>query len=106
LKEAPRHEAADRVYLRREKSGAWLLMLWVQPNSARSALAGLHGDRLKVRLAAPPLDGKANKELVRFLSRALDVPRKNIEISAGLGARGKTVRIIDPDPDTLGARLP
>jgi len=106
LKEAPRHEAADRVYLRREKSGAWLLMLWVQPNSARSALAGLHGDRLKVRLAAPPLDGKANKELVRFLSRALDVPRKNIEITVGLGARGKTVRVIDLDPDALGARLP
>lgn len=106
MKEPPGHEAGDKIYLRREKSGAWLLLLWVQPNARRSAWAGLHGDRLKVRLAAPPSDGKANKELVSFLSKTLDLPRNKIEIAAGLSQRGKTVRITEPDSDALHARLP
>ena len=106
MKASPPQQSAQRDYLRREKSGAWLLSLWVQPNAKRSEWAGLHGERLKVRLAAPPLDNRANRELVRFLAKALELPRGKIEIVAGLGSRGKTVRITEAEPDALGARLP
>jgi len=71
--------------------GGIRLRLHIQPRAATSSLAGLHGDRLRVRLAAPPVDGAANEELVRFLARLLDVPLRAVEISAGHGSRQKTV---------------
>ena len=58
-----------------------------------TAVAGRHGDALKIRLAAPPVDGAANTELVRFLAERLNVPRGAITIAAGHTGRRKTVRI-------------
>jgi uncharacterized protein (TIGR00251 family) len=55
---------------RREEDGAVVLVLHVQPGAKRTEVAGVHGDALKIRLAAPPVDGKANAELVRFLARS------------------------------------
>ena len=97
---------SDRPYLRRESSGAVLLQIWVQPGAARSGFAGLHGDRLKIRICAPPVDGKANEELVRFLSKALGLPRSQVEVSAGASARGKTVRLEGADEKILSEQLP
>lgn len=65
----------------------------VVPRAATSALAGRHGDALKIRIAAPPQDGAANDELVRFLSSRLNVPRSAIAITAGASGRRKTVSI-------------
>jgi uncharacterized protein len=65
----------------------------VQPRAKRSEVAGRHGDALKVRLAAPPVDGAANEELVRFLAETLGVPRRAVRIVGGLTARRKTVEI-------------
>ncbi len=97
---------SDRPYLRREPSGAVLLNIWVQPNAPRSAFAGLHGDRLKIRIASPPVDGKANEELVRFLGKALSLPRSRVKLIAGETSRGKTVRLEDPDEKILDQELP
>ena len=97
---------SDRPYLRRESSGAVLLQIWVQPGAARSGFAGLHGDRLKIRICAPPVDGKANEELVRFLSKALGLPRSQVEVSAAASARGKTVRLEGADEKILSEQLP
>ena len=69
------------------------LVLHVQPRSRESAVAGRHGDALKVRLAAPPVDGAANEELVRFLAERLDVPRRAIHLVAGHTARRKVVDV-------------
>jgi hypothetical protein len=54
---------------------------------------GLHGEALKVRLAAPPVDGEANEALVRFLADALDRPRRAVRLTSGAGSRRKTVEV-------------
>ena len=65
----------------------------VVPRAAVSAVVGLHGDRLKVTLAAPPVDGAANAELVAFFARALGVARRDVELVAGETSRKKTLAI-------------
>jgi uncharacterized protein (TIGR00251 family) len=70
------------------------LHILVQPRASRSEIVGPHGDALKVRLAAPPVDGAANEELVRLLAREYGVPRGAVEIVSGLSSRRKTVRVL------------
>jgi len=72
------------------------LTLHVQPGAARTEVAGTHGDALKVRLAAPPVDGKANAELLRFLAEVFGVPRRNVTLVRGETSRAKVVRIARP----------
>jgi uncharacterized protein (TIGR00251 family) len=67
--------------------------LHVQPNARRSAIAGLHGDALKIRIAAPAVDNKANAVLIEFLSESLGIPRSAIVISRGATSRRKVVEI-------------
>ena len=69
------------------------LVVHVQPRAKRSAAAGRHGDALRVRLAAPPVDGAANEELVRFLAEALDLPRRAVRLVAGRTSRRKVVEL-------------
>jgi uncharacterized protein (TIGR00251 family) len=72
-----------------------VLEVRVQPRASRSELAGLHGDRVRVRLQAPPVDGRANAALVEFLAEAFGVPRARVTIEHGLAGRDKRVRIRD-----------
>ena len=81
---------------RRDRDGAVVLMLHVQPGAARSEFAGMYGDALKLRLAAPPIEGKANDELIRFLADLFGVPRRNVLLLRGETTRAKTVRVIAP----------
>ena len=69
------------------------IRLHVQPRAARSALAGIFGDALKVRLQSPPVDGAANEELVRFLAETLNLPKSRVELVSGHASRRKTVRV-------------
>lgn len=73
--------------------GGVRLRVRVQPRASRSELAGLHSGRLRIRLAAPPVDGEANEELERFLARLLSVPRRAVSLMAGHSGRQKTVEI-------------
>jgi uncharacterized protein len=68
-----------------------ILDLHVQPGASRSQFAGEHGGRIKVRLAAPPVEGRANDALVEFLADYFGVPRRNVRITAGLKSRRKRV---------------
>lgn len=70
-----------------------ILDLHVQPGASRTEFAGTHGDRVKVRLAAPAHDGKANRALIEFLAEYYGVPRRNVRITAGLKSRQKRVVI-------------
>ena len=70
-----------------------ILELHVQPGAARSEFAGKHGSRLKVRLAARAVDGKANEELIAFLAAHYGVPKRSVRILAGLRSRQKRVEI-------------
>lgn len=80
----------------REDGDALVLSLHVQPGATRTAVAGEHGDALKLRLAAAPIEGKANAELLRWLAEAFGVPRRNVELLRGETSRAKVVRIVAP----------
>jgi uncharacterized protein (TIGR00251 family) len=70
-----------------------LLSLRVVPRAARNGVAGLHGDQLKIRLQAPPVEGKANQALLHFLSDALQVSTRSIRIVSGETGRNKRVHV-------------
>ena len=70
-----------------------ILEVHVQPGARRSEFAGRHGERIKIRLAAPAVDNKANEALVGFLAEHYGVPRRNVRIAAGLKSRQKRVVI-------------
>jgi len=66
----------------------------VEPRSSKSGIVGPYGDSLKVKLTSPPVDGKANKELIALLSKELKVRKKDIEIVSGQSSKNKVVKII------------
>jgi uncharacterized protein len=94
-----------RAVWRRYDSAArrLILTLHVQPGTRKSAIAGLHGDALKVRIAAPATDNKANAALIEFLAAALGIPKSAVTIRQGATGRRKVVEI-SGDPE-LVARL-
>lgn len=73
-----------------------ILRCHLQPNASNSEFAGLHNGRLKIRIAAAPVDGKANKALINFLSESFGVAKAQIEITHGLSGREKIVKILEP----------
>ena len=80
-----------------------MLALHVQPGAKRTEVAGMHGDALRVRLAAPPVEGRANEALLRFLSEAFGVPLRQVTLLQGQTSRRKRVRIDAPvlRPDSV-----
>jgi uncharacterized protein len=73
--------------------GGVVLRLRVVPRASRNAIAGVMEDALKIRLQAPPVEGKANKALVKLLAKTLGVPGRDISIIAGETGRNKRVRV-------------
>lgn len=71
----------------------WLLSLRVQPGAKRTEVSGEYGDLLRIRLAAPPVDGKANAALVAFVARELGVPKSAVTLERGDTSRTKIIRI-------------
>ncbi len=76
----------------------YLLRLLVSPGARRTEVVGLHGDRLKVRVAAPPEKGAANQELLAFLARSLHLPKTSFRLQ-GARSRAKIVEVQDLTPD-------
>jgi uncharacterized protein (TIGR00251 family) len=76
-----------------ERDGAVTFEVIVQPRASRPGVGPLVGDRLRVGVAAPPVDGKANEAVVRTLAEALGVARSAVEIVRGETGRRKTVRV-------------
>jgi uncharacterized protein (TIGR00251 family) len=66
----------------------------VQPRASRTEAQGLHGDAIKIRLAAPPVDGAANRALIRLVASTLHVPRSAVTVRAGHAARRKVVDVV------------
>ena len=77
----------------RDVAGGCVLELLVQPRASRTRAVGEHDGRLKVQLAAPPVEGEANEELVGFLAAALRVRRADVAILRGDTGRRKTVSV-------------
>lgn len=73
-----------------------VLACHIQPGASRGGFAGLHGEALKIRVAAPPLEGRANAALIQFLAEAFGVPRSQVSLVAGESGRSKRLRIVRP----------
>ena len=68
-----------------------VLSLRIIPRAAKNAIQGVHGDALKIRLCAPPVEGAANSALVEFISDVLSIPRARIQLLSGQTSRNKRV---------------
>jgi uncharacterized protein (TIGR00251 family) len=82
-----------------------ILAVRVIPRSPKSAISGMRGDAVLVRLAAPPVDGAANEALLDFLAQVFERPRRDVTIIGGLKSRDKRVNIEGPSEAALAARL-
>jgi uncharacterized protein (TIGR00251 family) len=89
----------------RDAAGGVVLDLLVVPRASRTRVAGEHDGRLRIQVAAPPVDGEANAALVAFLADALGVRRADVEVSAGEGGRRKRVRVAGVDAACARAAL-
>lgn len=85
--------------------GALRFAVRVQPRASRAAIEGLHGDALRVRVTAPPVDGAANEAVVALLAEALGVPRSAVRVVAGASGRRKVVEVSGAAAEAL-ASLP
>jgi uncharacterized protein YggU (UPF0235/DUF167 family) len=86
------------------RSGTCRLTVTVVPQASRTGLGGLHAGTLRVRLAAEPIDGKANEALIDWLSRTLGVPKRAVHLLHGASSRRKQLDI-DLDAATAAQRL-
>jgi uncharacterized protein (TIGR00251 family) len=79
------------------------LTLHVQPGAKRTDVAGLHGEALKIRLAAPPIEGRANEALLKYIAEAFGVPLRQVELKQGGQSRHKVVAITGSkvEPESL-----
>ncbi|MEW7312252.1 DUF167 family protein YggU [Buttiauxella gaviniae] len=84
-----------------------VLRLYIQPKASRDSIIGLHGDELKVAITAPPIDGKANAHLVKYLAKQFRVAKSQVLVEKGELGRHKQIKIIDPQhiPTEVAALL-
>jgi len=83
----------------RKIAEGWLLSVHAQPGAKKSAVAGLHGDALKIRVAAPPVEGKANDALTAFVAKSLGLPKRAVSIVKGDSSREKLLLVADAAAD-------
>lgn len=78
-----------------------LLKLHIQPRASRTEISGVQEDSLKIRIASPPVEGEANRECIRFLSKILGIPKSQIAILQGQKSRHKVVLIRNNSPEDI-----
>ena len=88
-----------------EVKGGVTFAVRVIPRASRNEIVGMQGDALKVRLTAPPVEGKANEALVAFLAQWLGVRKSQVEIVAGATSRRKTIRVMGVSPQEVEQKL-
>jgi len=76
-----------------ERSEGVEIRIHIQPRASKTEIVGLYGQALKIRIAAPPVDGQANAELCRFLARQLGAPQQFVQVISGFSSRQKRVFI-------------
>lgn len=88
-----------------DRDGNVILSVHVQPGARRSEVVGRHGDALKVRVAAPPADGRANRAVLDLLAETLDIPTSDVELVSGASSRRKRLKLSGLSPTTVTERL-
>lgn len=89
----------------RRAAGDATLAVHLQPKAARTEVVGWHGAAIKIRVAAPPVDGAANTELLRFLAARLGVSRSRVALAGGAASRSKRVVVRGMREDDALRRL-
>lgn len=89
----------------RREGDALIVSVYAQPGARRTEIQGLHDGALKIRVAAPPMDGRANEELVRFLAEMLRVPVRDVRLISGEKSRSKRFLVECGDADSLSVLL-
>jgi len=84
-----------------EKDRALTFTVRIVPRASRSEIAGEYNGALRIRIAAPPVEGAANRELIRLLARMFKLPQNAVAIVSGAGSKSKIVRIAGADPAKL-----
>ncbi|GAB1394495.1 DUF167 family protein YggU [Rhodocyclaceae bacterium] len=82
-----------------------ILNLHIQPGAKKTEVVGLHGDALKIRLAAPPVDGKANEALLAFIAEKIGARKTAVELVSGQTSRTKRIRVGGMAPEIIQAAL-
>jgi uncharacterized protein (TIGR00251 family) len=90
----------------RSRDGAVELGVWAKPRASKSRLLGVRNGQLEVALAAPPVDGAANEELIRVLASHFGIPRSQVELVAGQAGRTKRVRLLGLAEPAVRALIP
>ena len=88
-------------WLRVAADGRITLTLHIQPGAKKTEFAGLHGDALKIRLAAPPVDGKANEALIKFVAETLKLPKSAVNLKSGQTSRRKVLEVSGSSQTTI-----
>ncbi|WP_371324237.1 DUF167 domain-containing protein [Dechloromonas sp. ZY10] len=93
------------AWFRESSPGCFSLTLHIQPGAKKSECAGLHGDALKIRLAAPPVDGKANAALLEFIADRLGLSKASVKLKNGQTSRRKVVEVCATSSNALAELL-
>ena len=84
----------------REDSNGISFSVRVVPRASRNEIVGLHDGALRIRVAAPPVEGAANRELVKFLAKKLSLPRTSVTLVSGSNSKNKIIRLLNPKVTT------
>ena len=77
------------AWLTAKNGAAIILTVYAQPKAAKTRIVGIHGEALKISVAAPPVEGKANEALIKFLAKLFQIPKSAITIHSGMQSRTK-----------------
>ena len=88
-------------WFRQAANGGITLTLHIQPGAKKTQFAGLHGDALKIRLAAPPVDGKANEALIKFIADTLGLAKSAVHLKSGQTSRRKVLEVLGASATTI-----
>ena len=94
------------IWWRLAADGRITLTLHIQPGAKKTEVAGLHGEALKIRLAAPPVDGKANEALIKFVAEALRLPKSAVSLKSGQSSRHKVLELVGTTPAAVAELAP
>lgn len=89
----------------KQNDGSLWLSVYIQPGASKSEIVGPHGDSLKIRIKAPPVEGKANEALVEFLSERLGISKRSVQVVKGELLRNKVVRVENVELNVLKQKL-
>ena len=89
------------IHLKQNAMIKYLFKFTIQPNSSKNQICGLYGEpaRIKIKIQSPPVEGAANKELIKFLSKALKTPKTSIEIIRGETSKNKDLLVLADESD-------